>query len=354
MVLLAILDGLGLRSDSKDNAVCLAKTPTLERLVKECPNIPIDGSGPAVGLPAGQMGNSEVGHLNIGAGRVVYQDITLIDEFIRDGNFFSNSLLATGMKGLKMRGGALHLLGLVSDGRVHSSLYHLSALVRMAAMFKLPQVYLHAFTDGRDTSPTAGAGYIEQALGYFSEFGIGKLATVIGRYWAMDRDRRWERTQLAYDAMIKREGAVVADPVAALKEQYQAGETDEFVKPLIVEQEPDANTAIKNGDLVICFNFRADRLRQICYFLTGSALKGAPAPGALGVDLITMTKYDGELEAKIAFAPRHMNSILGEVVSNHSLKQLRISETEKYPHVTFFFNGGREEPFPGEEHKLIA
>ena len=354
MVLLAILDGLGLRSDSKDNAVCLAKTPTLERLVRECPNIPIDGSGLAVGLPEGQMGNSEVGHLNIGAGRVVYQDITLIDKSIRDGDFFSNPVLATGMKALKTSGGALHLLGLVSDGCVHSSLYHLSALIRMSALFKLPQVYLHAFTDGRDTSPTAGAGYIDQALGYFKEFGIGKLATVIGRYWAMDRDRRWERTQLAFDAMINRKGVVVADPIAALKKQYKAGETDEFVKPLIIEQESDADATIKKGDLVVCFNFRADRLRQICYFLTGSNLKGAPAPEALGVDLITMTKYDGGLEAKIAFPPRSMNSILAEVVSNHSLKQLRIAETEKYPHVTFFFNGGREEPFPGEERKLIA
>ncbi|MFQ5606406.1 MAG: 2,3-bisphosphoglycerate-independent phosphoglycerate mutase [Candidatus Zixiibacteriota bacterium] len=354
MVLLAILDGLGLRADSRSNAVASARTPTLERLFKSCPNVPIDGSAEAVGLPAGQMGNSEVGHLNLGAGRVVYQDITLIDKEISEGKFFSHPALCASMKALKSRGGALHLLGLVSDGCVHSSLNHLQALIKLSAMFKLPEVCIHAFTDGRDTPPTSGAGYLETVQGFLEDFGVGRLATVMGRYWVMDRDRRWERTTLAYDALVSAEGRRTSDIFDSLQECYGAGETDEFLKPFIVNQPDGADARIKARDLVVCFNFRADRMRQICYFLTGSALKQAPSPEALGIELLTMTNYDRELEATtVLYPPRRLSNILGQTISECGLKQLRIAETEKYPHVTFFFNGGVEQPFDGEDRTLV-
>lgn len=353
-VLLVILDGFGLRTEVDFNAVSSASKPTLTRLLRNCPNIPIDGSGLAVGLPAGQMGNSEVGHLNIGAGRIVYQDITLIDQEIASGSFFSNPRLCAAISALKSRGGALHLLGLVSDGRVHSSLDHLQALLRMAGMSKLPDVFLHAFTDGRDTPPESGVGHLETALGYMREFGIGRLATVIGRYWAMDRDRRWDRVDLAYKALVAGEGQRADDLIAAVKQRYQNGETDEFLKPLIANHPDAVNPRIKSGDLVICFNFRSDRMREICYYLTGSSLKEAPSPEALGVDLLTMTNYDSQLSAAtVLYPPRPMSGLLGEVLAENGLSQLRISETEKYAHVTFFFNGGREEPFAGEDRELI-
>lgn len=352
--LLVVLDGLGLRADAHYNAVSAANTPTLERLFRECPNIPIDGSGLAVGLPPGQMGNSEVGHLNLGAGRVVYQDITLIDKEISEGGFFSNPRLTSACSALKSRGGALHLMGLVSDGCVHSSLNHIRALIKHAALHKLPEVYLHAFTDGRDTSPKSGIGYLRACESYFKEFNVGKLATVMGRYWAMDRDRRWERTQKAYDAMVNGKGEQSADIFADVQRRYDKNETDEFLEPFVIEQPAGVSARIKSGDLVIGFNFRADRMRQICYYLSGSGLKGAPAPEALGVDLLSMTNYDSELgAATVLYPPRPMENILGAVVAEAGLKQLRISETEKYPHVTFFFNGGREEPYEGENRELI-
>ncbi len=354
VVALVILDGFGLRTDTYYNAISLARKPTIEGLLRSCPNIPIDGSGPAVGLPLGQMGNSEVGHLNIGAGRVVYQDITLIDKKISDGEFYANPALAPAMKALKSRGGAMHILGLVSDGCVHSSMNHLRALIHMAAMFKLPQVYLHAFTDGRDTSPTSGVGFLTTAMEYFREFGVGKLSTVVGRYYAMDRDRRWERTELAYNAMVGGQGECVFDALAAVRANYGKGITDEFLPPLIINDGAGSNQFISRGDLVVGLNFRADRMRQLCYFLTGSPLQNAPSPSAIDIDLVTMTNYDSKLSAaRVAFPPREMAGILGEVVSQHGLKQLRMAETEKYPHVTFFFNGGVKVAFPGEDRILI-
>ncbi len=353
VVLLAILDGFGLRADSHMNAVSAADTPTLNHLFETCPNIPIDGSGFAVGLPAGQMGNSEVGHLNLGAGRVVYQDITLIDKEIAAGGFFSNPKLCAALSAVKARSGAVHLLGLVSDGCVHSSLNHIKALVRMTAMYKAPELYLHAFTDGRDTPPKSGAGYLREVNGYFEEFGLGKIASVQGRYWGMDRDKRWDRIQLGYDALVKGQGEQTADFVGSVEARYEAGETDEFLKPLVAEAS-DSNSRIKSGDLVICFNFRADRMREICYYLTGSNLKGAPAPDAVGIDLLTMTNYDSELtSATVLYPPRAHKNILGEVIAANGMRQLRIAETEKYPHVTFFFNGGSETPFAGEDRVLI-
>ncbi len=352
VVLLAILDGFGLRADSLMNAVSAARKPTLERLFKSCPNIPIDGSGLSVGLPAGQMGNSEVGHLNIGAGRVIDQDITLIDKEIAEGGFFSNARLCAALSAVKARKRAVHLLGLVSDGCVHSSLNHIKALVRMAAMNKVPELYLHCFTDGRDTPPHSSVDYLQTVNGFFEEFGLGQIASVQGRYWGMDRDKRWDRMQLGYDALVKGEGEQTSDLIASIEKRYAAGESDEFLKPLIVTE--GADSRIKAGDLVICFNFRADRMRQICYYLSGVSLKGAPSPKALGVDLLTMTNYDSELtSATVLYPPRTHKNILGEVVAANGLRQLRIAETEKYPHVTFFFNGGSETPFAGEDRELI-
>ncbi len=354
MVLLTILDGCGLRADAYMNAVSGADTPTLERLFKSCPNIPIDGSGLSVGLPAGQMGNSEVGHLNLGAGRVVYQDITLIDKEIAEGGFFSNPRLCAALSAVKARGGAVHLLGLVSDGCIHSSMEHIKALVRMAAMSKVSELYLHAFTDGRDTPPKSGIGYLQKVMNYFDEFGLGRIGSVQGRYWGMDRDKRWDRIQLGYDAIVKGIGERTDALLDSIKKRYDADETDEFLKPLVVNQPDGVNASIKSGDLVICFNFRSDRMRQICYYLTGSHLKDAPSPEALGIDLLTMTNYDSQLTAAtVLYPPRKHKHILGEVVSSAGMKQLRIAETEKYPHVTFFFNGGNETPFAGEDRVLV-
>lgn len=355
MVLLAILDGLGLRTDSENNAAAQARTPTLERLLRTCPNVPIDGSGLAVGLPAGQMGNSEVGHMNIGAGRAVRQHVTRINEAISDGSFFSHSALCASLKALKSRGGALHLLGLTSDGGVHSLLEHLRALLKLSAMMKLPEVYVHAFTDGRDTPPNSALKYLKTVQGFFGEFGLGRLASVMGRYWAMDRDRRWERTQIAYDSLVFGQGRPTDDIFATLQACYDSGETDEFIKPLALSQPEGVNAKIKKGDLVVCFNFRADRMRQICYYLIGSALRGASPPEALGVDLLTLTKYDTQMSAATVLYTREpLSNLFGEVISNEGLKQLRISETEKYSHVTYFFNGGIQKPFAGEERIMIA
>ena len=357
-MLLAILDGLGLRTEADNNAVAQARTPTLERLLKNCPNVPIDGSGPAVGLPAGQMGNSEVGHLNIGAGRVVYQFVTQIDDAIADGSFFSHSALCASLKALKSRAGALHLLGLMSDGGVHSSLEHVRALLKLSAMMKLPEVYVHAFTDGRDTPPKSALNYFKTLHGYFDEFGAGSLVTVMGRYWAMDRDRRWERTQEAYDTLVHGQGKRTGDIFTSLQSCYDSGVTDEFIKPMTLSQPEGVDARIKKGDLVICFNFRADRMRQICYYLTGrtpGAASGAAPPAALGIDLLTMTEYDTEMrDATVLYVREALGNLLGEVVANEGLRQLRISETEKYAHVTYFFNGGVQKPFTGEERILIA
>lgn len=355
MVLLAILDGFGLRTESENNAVVQAKTPTLQRLLKTCPNVPIDGSGVAVGLPPGQMGNSEVGHMNIGAGRVVCQHVTRIDGAIADGSFFSHSALCASLKALKSRGAALHLLGLTSDGGVHSSLEHVRALLKLSAMMKLPEVYVHAFTDGRDTPPNSALKYLQSIQGFFDEYGLGNLASVMGRYWAMDRDRRWERTQVAYDTLVSGRGRRTDDILESVRSCYDSGETDEFIKPLTINQPEGVNAKIKKGDLVICFNFRADRMRQICYYLTGSALRECSPPEAIGIDLLTMTEYDNELScATVLYSRKPLKNLLGEVISDAGLKQLRISETEKYSHVTYFFNGGHQKPFAGEERIMIA
>lgn len=354
MFLLCILDGFGLRGDKRYNAIIAARKPNLIKLFKTCPNISIDGSGLAVGLPRGQMGNSEVGHLNFGAGRIVYQDITRIDKSITDGDFFTNPVLLEGMNKAVASASAVHLFGLLSDGCVHSSMEHLKALVKLAKERGVKRLYLHAFMDGRDTSPTAGVSYMKEMLGYFRTVGLGKVATVMGRYYGMDRDKRWERTEKAYQAIVNRVGDKFDDPVTAIETSYKKNVTDEFILPSVIRVDSKDEGRLQSGDIALFFNFRADRVRQLSYLFAGREYEGFPHPRKPAVHLITLTNYDVELKAAhVAYPPVRLTNIFGEVISRAGLKQLRIAETEKYAHVTYFFNGGVEEPFPGEERKLI-
>jgi len=355
MFLLCIMDGFGLRPEADNNAVIAARKPNLIRILKQCPNVPIQGSGLAVGLPEGQMGNSEVGHLNFGAGRVVYQDMTKIDKAIAEGDFFKNPVLLDGVTHVRKTGGAVHLFGLISDGCVHSSLEHLKALVRLLKENRIEKVYLHAFMDGRDTSPTSGAGYLKQITDFFKETGLGRVATVMGRYYGMDRDRRWDRTELAYRAIVHKQGKAADDPIAAIKASYDEGVTDEFILPVVMTPDGADDGRLESGDVALFFNFRADRVRQLSYLFAGWTPDGAPDhPDNPKVYLITMTNYDKDLaEAHIAFPPTRMKNIFGEVLARAGLKQLRIAETEKYAHVTYFFNGGVEQPFDNEDRVMI-
>ncbi|MFZ5979187.1 MAG: 2,3-bisphosphoglycerate-independent phosphoglycerate mutase [Candidatus Zixiibacteriota bacterium] len=354
-VLLCILDGFGLRDDGPDNAIAAATKPNIDTLFKTCPMTRLDGSGEAVGLPAGQMGNSEVGHLNIGAGRVVYQEISRIDKAIADGSFFDNDVLKTAMVRAAGENSAVHLFGLVSDGGVHSSMNHLFAVVEMAKRNNVRKLYLHAFMDGRDTSPTSGRVYMKQAVEKFKEIGLGQVSTVGGRYYGMDRDRRWERTDKAYRAIVYGEGEKWDDPVKAIEASYANKVTDEFIVPVVIDLGGPAKGRLKDRDVAIMFNFRADRARQLSYLFCGHDIKGYIHQDKPKVELVTMTQFDLNMfEAKVAFHPLHLKNILGEVLSKKGLKQLRTAETEKYAHVTFFFNGGTEKPFDLEERDMIA
>ena len=354
-VLLCILDGFGLRDNGPDNAIAAAVKPNYERLVKHGPMSRLDGSGEAVGLPAGQMGNSEVGHLNIGAGRVVYQEITRIDKAISDGSFFENDTLKTAMKRAASSFKAVHLFGLVSDGGVHSSLNHLFALVEMAKKNGVKELYLHAFMDGRDTPPTSGRKYMKEVLDKFEEIGLGRVSTVGGRYYGMDRDRRWERTDKAYRAIVYGEGKKWDDPIKAIEASYANKVTDEFIVPLVIDLGDPSKGRLKDRDVAIMFNFRADRARQLSYMFCGHDIKGYIHLDKPRVEVVTMTQFDINLfEAKVAFHPFHLKNILGEVLAKNHLRQLRTAETEKYAHVTFFFNGSVEEPFELEERDMIA
>ncbi len=348
LVLLCVMDGFGLREPTVDNAVAHAFKPVYDRLLETCLHTKLDGSGPAVGLPPGQMGNSEVGHLNLGAGRVLYQDITRIDQSITDGSFFSNVAFLSLIRSLRESGRALHLMGLCSNGQVHASLTHLSALLELAKLEGLGHVYLHAFTDGRDTPPHSGADFLEQIIAKMHDIGVGRIATVGGRYYGMDRDKRWERTTKHYKCIVNHASERHDDPVAALKHSYAAGVTDEFVLPFVVNQEVD--TRLVDGDGVIFFNFRADRTRQLSRLLLNIHGQKEIDSYHPHVSLVTMTHYDDHFTAaQVAFPPHVPKQLLGEVIAKAGMKQLRCAETEKYPHVTFFFNGGQEEPFPGED-----
>ncbi len=354
-VVLIVLDGWGIRPQRENNAIALARKPVFDALVRKYPQAQLIASGEAVGLPAGQMGNSEVGHMNMGAGRIVYQDLTRIDKSVRDGELFTNSALLASMSRCAGSGHALHLLGLVSDGGVHSHQRHLHALIEMAARLKVERVFVHAITDGRDTSPTGGVRYLAALQDAFDRFGTGRMATVVGRYYAMDRDKRWDRTRAAYDALVLgHAGASSRSPLDAIQASYDAGVTDEFVKPVIVV-DADGNPAgpIRDGDSVICFNFRADRVRQITRAIALDGFDGFERPARPRVHYTCMTVYDRTFTLPVVFEPQIFSGNLADVLAEHARTNLRLAETEKYAHVTYFFNCGREEPYPREDRILI-
>jgi 2,3-bisphosphoglycerate-independent phosphoglycerate mutase len=353
--MLIILDGWGIGVDEPTNAFLAADTPCLDRLLGTYPSTQLQCSGEDVGLPAGIMGNSEVGHMNIGAGRVVYQDLVRIDKSIADGSFFDNAPLCAVMDAVVDKKKALHLMGLVSDGGVHSQLTHLLALLSMAAKRGVPKVYVHAILDGRDTPPDSGMGYLQTVQDRIKTLGHGAIATLCGRYYAMDRDKRWERVEQAYRLYTDGAGRREADPVAAIRTAYEKGETDEFVKPVaMVDGGGEPVGTVADGDGIIFFNFRADRAREITRAFTEDGFSGFERrvmPALSGYT--TMTLYDETFDLPMAFGPQHLEMILGEVVSRQGLRQLRIAETEKYAHVTYFFNGGEETPFENEDRCLI-
>ncbi len=349
-ITLIIMDGYGLSADSAGNAVHAAATPVLDRLFAEYAHTTLSASGLDVGLPDGQMGNSEVGHTNIGGGRVVFQDLPRITRSISDGSFFRNEAYLKAMTACREKGTALHLFGLLSDGGVHSHTEHLYALLRMAKEQGLERVYIHAFLDGRDVSPTSGAGFVAEAAEKCAELGIGKIATVMGRYYAMDRDKRWERLERAYDAMVYGEGIQNEDPVAAVKESYENGVTDEFVEPVVC----DKSGVISDNDSVIFFNYRPDRAREITRAFVDPEFDGFKRE-FFPLTYICNTEYDATMpNVTVAFPRIRVENGLGEYLSRAGMTQLRIAETEKYAHVTFFFNGGVETVFEGEDRVLIA
>ena len=354
-VLLAILDGWGIADPLETNAVHVAKTPNMDSWAAKYPFTTLVAHNGKVGLPEGQMGNSEVGHLNIGAGRTVYQDFTRINRDIETGDFYSNKVLVKTMEGVKEKGGALHLLGLVSDGGVHSHLEHLYALVRMAAEKGLNEVFVHAFMDGRDTPPKSGLEYVRQLNDFLAETGKGEIATIIGRYYVMDRDNRWDRVSIAWQALVDGKGHHDNDPVKAVQNAYDRGETDEFIKPVILTDESGKPRAtISEGDTVLFFNFRADRVRELTHALTDEVFDNFEYEKRPSLaECVTFTSYDKHFDLPIVFQPVELRRILGEEISGQGLCQLRIAETEKYAHVTYFFNGGREEPYELEDRAMI-
>lgn len=355
-VILVVLDGFGISEETDGNAVAAAKAPLIASLFRDYPKTQLQASGESVGLPDGQMGNSEVGHLNLGAGRIVYQDITRITKSIRDGDFFTNPVLLSAMDVVKKNGTALHLLGLLSDGGVHSHIDHILAMFDLAKAQGLARVFFHAFLDGRDTPPSSALDYIRRLEDHLTRIGIGRISTVSGRYYAMDRDKRWERVQKAYEAMVLGEGIRKYSAEDVVKDSYEHKRTDEFVIPAVVlNNKKNSHTGqIRDGDAVIFCNFRSDRAREITRVLTDPHFDGfsRPVVPKLGA-FVCLTTYDETFNLPVAYPPIRLTNILGEVLSVHGIRQLRIAETEKYAHVTFFFNGGEEQPFPLEERVLI-
>lgn len=352
-VMLMILDGFGITDKEDGNAIKAAHKPNYDNLYSNYPHTELSASGLDVGLPRGQMGNSEVGHLNIGAGRIIYQELTRIIKEIEEGNFFKNPALNDAVDKALKAGTSLHLLGLLSDGGVHSHIEHLKALVKLAHDKGLKKVYIHAFMDGRDTPPASGKGYLAELENYLKELGTGKIATVTGRYYAMDRDKRWERVELAYKALVLSEGEKANSSKEAIENSYHDNKTDEFVLPTVIYENDKPVAKISNGDSVIFFNFRPDRAREITRAINDDVFDGFSRE-KLNLTYVCMTQYDKTIEnVQIAYKPESYTNTLGEYVSNKGLKQLRIAETEKYAHVTFFFNGGVEAPNPNEDRALI-
>ncbi|HZI23119.1 MAG TPA: 2,3-bisphosphoglycerate-independent phosphoglycerate mutase [Gemmatimonadales bacterium] len=348
-VVLIVLDGWGFRPGREGNAVELGRTPVWHRLWAKAPHTLLNASGLAVGLPEGQMGNSEVGHLNLGAGRVVPQDIVRISQSIKSGEFFRLPPLVQLCAEVKRRGGTLHLMGLIGSGGVHALDQHLAAAVRLGHQHELP-VAIHAWLDGRDAPPQSGREFMQELLDELTQYGgRAVVSTVVGRYYAMDRDKRWDRTKLAYDAMVHGTGEPAADPLSAIRRAYEAGETDEFVKPRVITGTP----RIRSGDGVFCFNFRADRMRQMVRALAVEGFDGFATGARPAIDLVTMTQYDATFRFPIAFGPIVLSEIVAQVLSERGKTMFRTAETEKYAHVTYFFNGGVETPYPGEERLLV-
>jgi 2,3-bisphosphoglycerate-independent phosphoglycerate mutase len=360
-VVLIVLDGWGIRAERAHNAIAMARKPVYDELMSRYPHAQLIASGEAVGLPAGQMGNSEVGHMNMGAGRVVYQDLTRIDKSIRDGELFESTALGAAMDRVAHGRNALHLIGLVSDGGVHSHQRHLHALIEMAARRKVPQVFVHVITDGRDTSPTGAIRYVAELEEVMRRAGVGRIATVSGRYYAMDRDKRWERTKLAYDAILSRSASDMSSPtaqspLAAIQAAYDGAVTDEFIKPIvIVDADGTPVGPMRDADALIVFNFRADRARQITRALAlgDDQFDGFARPNRPGLHTTTMTVYDRTFNLPVVFTPQTFSNNLADVLAAHGRTNLRLAETEKYAHVTYFFNCGREEPYQGEDRILV-
>ncbi len=354
-VALIILDGWGLAPDVNGNAVRRARTPNMDRWLATYPSAVLGCSGECVGLAAGQMGNSNVGHLNLGAGRIVYQDLARINRAVADGSFDRNPVLLEALRRAREGGGTLHLMGLLSPGGVHSHQEHLFALLRLAARHDVRRVAVHAFLDGRDVPPRSAAGYMDDLERAIAEAGVGEVATVSGRYYAMDRDRRWERTAKAYEAIVAGVGLRAGSGPEALALAYARGETDEFVTPTVVERSPGEPVAtVAVGDAVVFFNFRPDRARQLTRAFVFREFDAFERPGGfLALYFATMTSYDATFPVPVAFPPERLTATLGEVVSRAGLRQLRLAETEKYAHVTYFFSGGQETPFPGEDRVLV-
>jgi 2,3-bisphosphoglycerate-independent phosphoglycerate mutase len=354
-VLLVVLDGWGIRQEREANAIAIAGTPNMDALAREFPSTALETSGLSVGLPEGQMGNSEVGHTNLGAGRIVYQDLVRINRAVEDGSFLANDALLMAVRRARDAGGALHLLGLVSDGGVHSHLEHLAACLELARREGLAKVFVHAFMDGRDTPPRSGLGYMAELEKRLRERRHGKIATVCGRYWAMDRDKRWDRVALAWEALVHGEGHEATSGVAAMEASYARGDGDEFVKPtVIVNGDGKPVGPVRDGDAILFFNFRADRAREITRAFTDPGFeefdrKATPRLSAY----VCMTEYDKTFALPVAFAPQDLTEIFPEIVARAGLAQLRCAETEKYAHVTFFFNGGRETVYPNEDRILV-
>ncbi len=353
-LVLTILDGWGYSPATEGNAIALARKPTYDFLLQHYPNTLVHTSGPYVGLPEGQMGNSEVGHMNMGAGRVIYMDVTRIDLQISTGEFFKNPVLLNALK--KAEGHRLHLLGLYSDGGVHAQLTHLYALLEMAKQHGLKDVFVHCFMDGRDTRPESGAGYIEQLEKKLRELGVGKIASVSGRYYAMDRDKRWERIERAFGAMVLGSGAKATSAAEAVRKSYERGVTDEFIEPVtIIDERGEPVGLVRDDDSLIMYNYRADRAREITLAFTDPSLPQPPrslVPRNLTYTM--MTQYDKNFGLPFVLPPEHPDNILAEVMERANWKNLRVAETEKYAHVTYFFNGGNEKPYGGEERELVA
>ena len=352
---LMILDGYGLNDKTEGNAVAEAKTPVMDDLMKKYPFVKGNASGMAVGLPEGQMGNSEVGHLNMGAGRIVYQELTRITKEIQDGDFYKNEALMAAMDNCKKNGSDLHLFGLLSDGGVHSHNTHMYALLEMAKRNGIENVYLHAFLDGRDTPPASGKDFVKEAMDKMEEIGVGQVATVMGRYYVMDRDNRWDRVELAYNALVLGEGETAECGICAVQNSYDKDETDEFVKPTVIVKDGKPLATVKENDSVVFYNFRPDRAREITRAFCDDAFDGFERKnGFFPTTFVVFTEYDVTIPNKtVAFHKVEITNTFGEFLAKNGLKQLRTAETEKYAHVTFFFNGGIEEPNEGEERLLV-